>query len=55
MRHFKNPYADFGGGGDPRAPYPDDALKEDLERLLADVMSNADSFEVGNGLMSRIP
>ena len=35
MRHFKNPYADFGGGGDPRAPYPDDALKEDLERLAA--------------------
>ena len=45
MRHFKNPYADFSGGGDPRDPYPDDAVKDDLERLLADIVSNAESFE----------
>ena len=45
MRHFKNPYADFSGGGDPRDPYPDDAVKDDLERLLADIVSNAESYE----------
>ena len=45
MRYFKNPYSDFSGGADPRDLYPDDAVKDDLERLLADIVSNAESYE----------
>ena len=45
MRYFKNPYADFSGVGDPRDPYPDDAIKDDLERLLAEIVSKAESYD----------
>ena len=45
MRYFKNPFEDFDGGGDPRDAYSDDSIRDDLERLLADIVSNAESFE----------